>query len=76
MKISDLDRTALCNALVDAIDAGAGAGTLEIRTGAAPAATTDADTGTLLATLTFSDPAYGNAAAGVAQESAITQDAW
>lgn len=74
MKISNQDRSAMCDALVDSIDAGAGAGTLQIRTGAAPAATTDADSGTLLATLTFSDPAFGAASNGVATASSITSD--
>ena len=74
MKISDAVRSLMCDALVDAIDGGAGAGTIGIRTGPAPTNTTDADSGTLLATLTFSDPAYGAASGGVAQESAITAD--
>lgn len=58
-------RNAMCDALVDAIDAGAGAGTLGIYTSAF---------GTLLATLTFSDPAFGAAASGVATANAITDD--
>lgn len=74
MKISNVARSAMCDALVDLIDGGAGAGTLLIFTGAAPANTTDGDSGTLLATLTFSDPAYGSASSGVAQESSITSD--
>lgn len=74
MQISSLVRNAACNAIVGLIDAGAAAGTIAIRTGSAPAATTDADTGTLLATLTFSDPAFGAAATGVATASAITSD--
>lgn len=74
MKISDLNRSGMCDYLVDSVDAGAGAGTLAIRTGAAPTNTTDADSGTLLATLTFSDPAFGAASAGVATASSITSD--
>jgi hypothetical protein len=74
MLISTLVRNAMVDAFVDKIDEGAGAGTLVIRTGAAPAATTDADSGTLLATLTFSDPAFGAAASGTATASAITSD--
>lgn len=74
MLISDLVRSAMCDAFVDKIDEGAGAGTLVIRTGSAPAATTDADTGTLLATLIFSDPAFGAASAGVATANNITSD--
>ena len=66
---------AACDAIVDAIDGGAAAGTIKIYTGTIP---TDADTAlgaqTLLATLTFSDPAFGAASNGVATASAITSD--
>lgn len=55
-------RNAMCNACVDLIDAGSGAGTIKLYT------SVDA----LLVTLTFSDPAFGNAATGVATASAIT----
>ncbi len=58
-------RNTMCDALVDAIDAGAGAGTLAIYTSAFA---------TLLATLTFSDPAFGAASSGTATASAITND--
>jgi len=58
-------RNAMCDAFVDAIDGGAGAGLLEIHTAAFAAK---------LSTNTFSDPAYGAAAAGVAEENAITDD--
>jgi hypothetical protein len=67
-------RNGAANGIVDLIDAGAGAGTIAIRTGAQPTNVGDADTGTLLGTLTFSDPAFGNAATGVATASAITSD--
>lgn len=50
--------------LVDAIDDGSGAGVLEIY-----------DSGdVLLGTLTFSDPAFGDSAAGVATADTITKD--
>jgi hypothetical protein len=66
---------AASNAVVDLVDGGAGAGTIKIYDGTLP---TDANTAigaqTLLATLTFSDPAFGNAAAGVATASTITGD--
>lgn len=65
----------MANALVDLLDAGAGPGTCEIRTGAPPASITDPDSGTLLATLTFSDPAFGNAASGVATASGTPKQA-
>lgn len=56
---------AATDAVVDLIDGGAGAGTLEILDGA-----------TVLAILTMSDPAFGAAAAsGLATASAITDDA-
>ena len=73
-KVSTAARTAMCNALVDLLDAGAGAGTLTIRTGSPPTNPGDADSGSLLGTLTFTDPAFGNAASGVATASAITSD--
>ncbi len=46
------------NAIVDSVDDGAAAGRVEIRTGAQPAINA-ALTGTLLATFTMSDPAFG-----------------
>ena len=58
-------RNAACNAIVDLIDAGAGAGTLVF---------VQSDGSTEVATLTFSDPAFGNASTGVATASAITSD--
>lgn len=67
-------RNAACNAIVDLIDAGGGAGKILIRTGAQPTNVADADSGTLLGTLTFSATAFGNASAGVATASSITSD--
>lgn len=58
-------RNAACDAVVDLIDAGAGAGTLELQTAGDVEA----------ATLTFSDPAFGAAASGTATASPITNDA-
>lgn len=57
-------RNAACNAVVDLIDAGASAGALVFRTSG------DSE----VATLPFSDPAFGNASTGVATASAITSD--
>lgn len=74
MKISNTARSAMCDALVDLIDAGTPPGTLEVRTGSAPTNTTDADSGTLLATLTFSSTAFGAASNGVATANSITSD--
>ena len=62
------------DAIVDAIDAGAGAGTMRIRTGAQPTNVGDSDTGTLLGTVTFNDPAFGNFSGGTATANAITSD--
>jgi len=58
-------RDILCNAAVDEIDGGAGAGTLVFRTSG------DVE----VATLTFSDPAFGASSSGTATASAITADA-
>ena len=74
LRLAATARNAACDAIVDLIDAGAGAGTLVIRTGTQPANPQTAATGTTLATLTFSDPAFGNSAAGVATANAITSD--
>lgn len=66
---------AACDAVVDRIDGGAAAGYIEIRSGTRPVNANSAATGTLLATLTFSDPAFGAAnTSGVATASAITSD--
>ena len=62
--ISTAARSAACDAVVDLIDGGAGAGLLVFRTSG------DVE----VATLTFSDPAFGAAASGVATASAITSD--
>ena len=71
MQLSAAARNAMCNALVDLIDGGAGAGTLKIYTATQPAGPGTAITDqTILATLTFSDPAFGNAATGTATASA------
>lgn len=57
-------RNAAANAVVDLIDAGAAAGTLEFQTSG----------NVEVATLTFADPAFGNAANGVATANAISSD--
>lgn len=48
-------------AKLDAMLAALDGGTIEVRTGAQPATPATAATGTLLATLTFADPAFGAA---------------
>lgn len=57
-------RTGIADYVVDLIDAGAGAGTLVFNTSG------DVE----VATLTFSDPAFGAAVNGVATASSITSD--
>lgn len=69
-RISTAAAAAACDALVDLLDGGAAAGYIEIRTGAQPATVGTAATGTLLGTLTLSDPAFG--AATVASPSVAT----
>lgn len=67
--LTALTRSAACDAVVDLVDAGAGAGTIELKTAASTVAGTNE-----AATLTFSDPAFGAASSGVATASAITDD--
>lgn len=62
-------RNAAANAVVDLIDAGAGAGTLELKSAASTVAGVNE-----VATLTFSATAFGAAVAGVATAAAITDD--
>ena len=73
MKISDLGRSAQVDAILALLDVG-GAGSLVFYTGAAPTNTTDADSGTLLATCPFSATAFGAASSGVATANSITSD--
>jgi len=54
--LSTAGRNAACNGTVDAIDAGAGAGKLKLKSAGS----------VLLCTVTLNDPAFGDAAAGVA----------
>lgn len=79
-RISNVAAIAACDAIVDLIDAGAGAGKLRIYDGTQA---TDPDTAigaqVLLAELTYSDPAFGACAdaapGGRGTASAITADA-
>jgi hypothetical protein len=73
-RLADTARNAACDGIVDLVDAGAGAGIIRIYQGTQPANPQTAHGSILLATLTFTDPAFGNAAAGVATASAITSD--
>lgn len=75
LTLSNASRSAMCDALVDLADAGAGAGKVRIYDGSRPAGPGTAVSGqTLLAELTFSDPAFGAASNGVATASSITGD--
>lgn len=58
-------RNSMCDALVDAIDAGAGTSHLRIYTSAF---------GTLLAELDFANPAFGAASSGTATANTITDE--
>lgn len=61
--------TGVRNAITDAVsvrvDAGSGAGYIEIRTGTQPASAGSAASGTLLVTIAFADPAFGTSVGGV-----------
>lgn len=57
-------RNTLADTVVDLIDAGSGAGNLVFQTSGSAE----------VATLPFSDPAFGNAAAGIATANSITDD--
>lgn len=74
LRYSTNTRNKANDAAVDEIDAGSGAGTCAVRTGAQPTNVGDADSGTLLGTLTFSDPAFSASSSGAATASAITSD--
>lgn len=73
-RISTAARNAAVNGIVALLDGGAAAGHVEIRTGAQPASVATAASGTLLGTLTLSDPSFGAAASGTATANAITSD--
>lgn len=66
LRLATTARNAAADAVVDLLDAGAGAATIEIRTGSQPADPQTTATGTLLATVTLIDPAAGSASTGVA----------
>jgi hypothetical protein len=72
LSFTNAARNAMVDALVDLLDAGAGAGTVQIRSGSRPSLPSDAATGTLLQTTTLADPAFGASASGT---SALTDPA-
>ena len=77
-RISNEIALLMCNACVDNLDSGSGAAIIDIRSGAQPANPDAATSGTQLAVLVCSDPAFGAAADGtgsaIATASSITDD--
>lgn len=66
VRIAVAVRNAMIDTWVDSLDGGAGAATIEIRSGTQPADADTTATGTLLATLTCADPAFDAASGGSA----------
>ncbi len=66
VRLPTATRNAAADAVVDRLDGGSGAGTIDVRTGSQPDSANDAATGTLLATFTLNDPAFGAASSGAA----------
>lgn len=65
-RITTAAANASCDAIVDLVDGGSGAGYVEIRSSSQPATANTAATGSVLATITYSDPAFGSASSGTA----------
>jgi hypothetical protein len=61
----------MVDAVVDRLDGGS-AGTIKVYSGSRPASPDDAATGTLLATFTLSNPAFGSASAKSAALNTVT----
>ncbi len=66
LRLAAGSRSAAADAVVGRINAGSGPGTIKVYTGSQPATPATSPTGTLLATFTLNDPAYGAASTGVA----------
>lgn len=66
IRLATTARNAATDAVVDLLDAGSGPATIKLYTGAQPGSAQDAATGTLLATVTLADPAFGAASSGSA----------
>lgn len=77
-RISNVAAKQLADSFDDAVNVGSTASVIDIRSGTQPADPDTGATGTLLATLTFSDPAFGAATdanpGGLLTASAITSD--
>lgn len=65
VRLATATQNAMANAAGAAVDAGAGVGTIKLYTGSQPTTGNDTVTGTLLATFSCQDPAFGSATAGV-----------
>lgn len=74
VKISTALRNAMMDAGADLFDGGTPPATIAVRTGAPPTNVSDASSGTLLGTLTASNPMFGAASTGTCTASAITSD--
>lgn len=57
-------RNAIVDAVTAKVDAGSGAGVIEIRTGTQPASANSSASGTLLSTVTLADPSFGAGSSG------------
>ena len=66
IRLSVAARNAAANAVADLVDAGSGSGLIRIYTGTQPTSADLPPSGTLLATVTTNDPAYGSAGSGTA----------
>lgn len=73
-KIGTAARNAAADAIVDRLDSNTPPAVVKIRTGSPPTNVSDASSGTLLGTLTFSNPAFGAASGGTATANSITSD--
>lgn len=75
LRLATDTRNRACDAIVDDIDAGSGAGTIKGYTGAQVGSVGGSEGGNmLLFTCTFGDPAFGAASSGAATANAITGD--
>lgn len=70
LTVSTSAGNAMVDSVVDLLDGGS-PGTIKVYTGARPATPGDAATGTLLATFTLSNPAFGSAASKSASLNAV-----
>lgn len=74
IRVATRARNAALKAILDLINLGSGSGTLKVYTGVQPANGDASAAGTLLGTLTFSDPAAPDPDAGMITFSAIAED--